>query len=165
MMTSSNGNIFRVTGPLCGKFTGHRWIPLTKASDTELCCFLRSGPSWINACVNNREAGDLRRHHAHHDVIVKCEGDCYFTKTHHSCMSNVYTIPGIYGLLWLWANFTRYQVVLLQQLWFMSWISAAIIDRLYVQCNQPLLYVKFISDYLIVQIIFIKYMQTVIHSD
>ena len=34
MMTSSNGNIFRVTGPLCGEFTGHRWIPLTKASDT-----------------------------------------------------------------------------------------------------------------------------------
>ena len=24
MMTSSNGNIFRVTGPLCGKFAGHR---------------------------------------------------------------------------------------------------------------------------------------------
>ena len=33
MMTSSNGNIFRVTGPLCGEFTGHRWIPQTKASD------------------------------------------------------------------------------------------------------------------------------------
>ena len=36
MMTSSNGNIFRVTGPLCGEFTGRRWIPLTKASDAEL---------------------------------------------------------------------------------------------------------------------------------
>ena len=35
-MTSSNGNIFRVTGTLCGEFTGHRWIPLTKASDAEL---------------------------------------------------------------------------------------------------------------------------------
>ena len=32
MMTLSNGNIFRVTGPFCGKFTGHRWIHLTKAS-------------------------------------------------------------------------------------------------------------------------------------
>ena len=39
MMTSSNGNIFRVTGPLCGEFTGHRWIPDTKASDAELWCF------------------------------------------------------------------------------------------------------------------------------
>ena len=31
-MTSSNGNIIRVTGPLCGEFNGRRWIPLTKAS-------------------------------------------------------------------------------------------------------------------------------------
>ena len=53
MITSSNGNIFRVTGPLCGEFTGHRWIPHTKASDAELWCFfyLRlnkrlSKPSW-----------------------------------------------------------------------------------------------------------------------
>ena len=27
MMTSSNGNIFHVTGHLCGEFTGLRWIP------------------------------------------------------------------------------------------------------------------------------------------
>ena len=39
-MTSSNGNIFRVTGHLCGEFTGLRWIPRTKASDAELWCFL-----------------------------------------------------------------------------------------------------------------------------
>ena len=44
MMTSSNGNIFRVTGPLCGEFTGHQWIPLTKGSDTKLWCFLWSAP-------------------------------------------------------------------------------------------------------------------------
>ena len=40
MMTSSNGNIFRVTGHLCRVFTGHRWIPRTKASDAERWCFL-----------------------------------------------------------------------------------------------------------------------------
>ena len=68
MMTSSNGNISRVTGPLCGEFTGHRWIPLTKASDTGLWCFLWS--AWINGWVNNHEAGVLRRHRAHYDVIV-----------------------------------------------------------------------------------------------
>ena len=39
MMTSSNGNIFRVTGPSWGEITGHRWIPLTKATDTELWCY------------------------------------------------------------------------------------------------------------------------------
>ena len=42
MLTSSNGKIFRVTGHLCGEFTGHRWIPHTKASDAELQCFLWS---------------------------------------------------------------------------------------------------------------------------
>ena len=39
MMTSSHGNIFRVTGPLCGEFTGQRWIPRTKASNAELWFF------------------------------------------------------------------------------------------------------------------------------
>ena len=40
MKMSSDGSIFRITGPLCGEFTSHRWIPLTKASNTELWCFL-----------------------------------------------------------------------------------------------------------------------------
>ena len=42
MMTSSNGNFFRVTGHLCGEFTGFRSIPRTKASNAELWCFLWS---------------------------------------------------------------------------------------------------------------------------
>ena len=36
MMTSSNENIFHVTGHLRGTFTGHRWITRTKASNAEL---------------------------------------------------------------------------------------------------------------------------------
>ena len=39
MMTSSNVDIFRVTGPLWGELTGDRWILLTKANDAELWCF------------------------------------------------------------------------------------------------------------------------------
>ena len=39
MMTSANGSIFRVTGPLRGEFTGHQWIPPAKASDAELWFF------------------------------------------------------------------------------------------------------------------------------
>ena len=69
MMTSSNGNFFRVTGPLCGVFTGHRWILHHKglwlgALFFSLIC------AWINDKVNNREAADLRRHRADNDVIV-----------------------------------------------------------------------------------------------
>ena len=44
MITSSNGNIFRVTGHLCGEFTGDRWIPRTTASDAEFWCFHWSAP-------------------------------------------------------------------------------------------------------------------------
>ena len=69
MMTSSNGNIFHVTGHLCGEFTGHRWIALTKASDADLWCFLWSA-SEINDWVNNREAGDLKCYRAHYDITV-----------------------------------------------------------------------------------------------
>ena len=60
---------FRVTGHLCGEFTSDRWIPRTKASDAELWCLLWSAPG-INDWVNNGDAGDLRRHRAHCDVIV-----------------------------------------------------------------------------------------------
>ena len=44
MMTSSNGNIFRVTGHLCGEFIGPRWIYHTKASDADLWSLLWSAP-------------------------------------------------------------------------------------------------------------------------
>ena len=70
MAMSSNGNIFCVTGPFCGEFTGHWWIPLTKANDAELWSFLCSAP-WINGWINNRDAGDFRRHRNHYDVIVR----------------------------------------------------------------------------------------------
>ena len=66
-MTSSNGNIFRVTGHLCGEFTGPRWIPHKKASDAELWYFSLIHTR-INGWVNNGYAGDLRRHRAHYDV-------------------------------------------------------------------------------------------------
>ena len=59
----------RYTGPLCGEFTGPRWIPLTKASDAELWCFLWSALG-INGWINTRDAGDLRHDRAHCDVIV-----------------------------------------------------------------------------------------------
>ena len=69
MMTSSNGNLIRVTGPLCGEFTGDQWIPLTKASDAELWSFLLICAR-INGWVNNRVVGDFKRHRAHYDATV-----------------------------------------------------------------------------------------------
>ena len=68
MMTSSNGNIFRVTGPLLGnspvpgEFPSQR--PVTRSFMFSLICV------WINSWINNSEAGDLRRYRVHYDVIV-----------------------------------------------------------------------------------------------
>ena len=73
MMTSSNGHIFRVTGHLCGEFTGPGYSPhkgqWRGALMFSLIC------ARINGRVNNGEAGDLRRHRAHCDVIVMCSMD------------------------------------------------------------------------------------------
>ena len=69
-MTSSNGNIFRVTGHLCVEFTDHRWIPHTHKGQWRGALMLSLICTWINGWVNNGEAGDLRRHRAHYDVIV-----------------------------------------------------------------------------------------------
>ena len=70
MMTSPNENIFRVTGPLRGEFTGDQWIPLAKASDANRAWMFSDICAWINGWVNNREAGDWSRHRAHYDVTV-----------------------------------------------------------------------------------------------
>ena len=64
MMTSWNGNIFRVTGALFGEFTGHRWIPLTKASDAELWCLLWSAPERLS------KQSVIWDHRTHHDVTA-----------------------------------------------------------------------------------------------
>ena len=68
-MTSSNGNIFRVTGPLWWESTGHRWIPTHKGEWRRALIFSLICAR-IKGWVNNHEAGDLRRHRAHYDVIV-----------------------------------------------------------------------------------------------
>ena len=41
-MMSSDGNIFNVTGPLCGEFTGDWRIPLTKPVTQSFDVFLFS---------------------------------------------------------------------------------------------------------------------------
>ena len=50
MMTSWNGNAFRVTGPLWGESTGARWIPLTKDQwrSFEVSLVLAEANRWIN---------------------------------------------------------------------------------------------------------------------
>ena len=73
MMTSSNGNMFRVTGfcagnspvtagsPVTGEFLWHR--PVTRSFD--VFSDLR-----LNKRLSKQDAGDLRRNRAHYDVTV-----------------------------------------------------------------------------------------------
>ena len=76
MTTSSNGDSFRVTVHFCGEFTDPRWIPrthrpVTRSFDVFFDLRLSKRLSvWVNGWANNREAGDLKRHSAHYDVIV-----------------------------------------------------------------------------------------------
>ena len=82
IVMTTNGNIFRVTGPLCGEFTGHRWIPRTKgqwrgALMFSLIC------AWTNSWANNGYAGDLRRYRAHYDVIIM-NGDLISCRPKHN---------------------------------------------------------------------------------
>ena len=85
IVTSSNGNIFRITGPLCGESTSEcpphkgqwRW-----AFMFSLIC------AWINSWVNTREAGDLRRHCAHHDVTVM-----YQERAQHDASNSTHPLP------------------------------------------------------------------------
>ena len=72
MMTSSNGNIFRVTGPLCGEFTGPGEFPtqrpVTRSLMFSMIC------AWTNGWVNKLEAGDLGRHRGNYDVNIMVLG-------------------------------------------------------------------------------------------
>ena len=70
MMTSSNGNIFHVTGHLSGEFNRHRWIPRPHKGQWRGALMFSLICARINGWVNNREAGDLRRHRAHCDVTI-----------------------------------------------------------------------------------------------
>ena len=54
MMTSSNGNIFRVTGLLCGEFTSHLWIPAQRP-------VTRSFDAFFDLCLNKQLSKQWRR--------------------------------------------------------------------------------------------------------
>ena len=74
MMTSSNKNIFRVTGHLCGEFTGRRWMNSPHKGQWRGALMFSLIGAWINGWVNNGEAGDLRRHRTHCDITVIVHG-------------------------------------------------------------------------------------------
>ena len=74
-MTSSNRNIFRVTGPLCGEFTGHRWIPPRRP-------VTRSFDVFFDLRLNKRLSKQswgwwFETQSRHYDVTVMGKGDFF----------------------------------------------------------------------------------------
>ena len=106
MMTSSNGNIFLFTGPLCGEFTGHRLIPLTKASDAELWLFLWSASEQTVSKQSRRRwfatpSCSLLRHcNVRYESTKNCSYMYYENKTDaisyalHSCYDADFVVAG-----------------------------------------------------------------------
>ena len=69
LMTSSNGNIFCVTGPFV---RGMHRSPVNSPHKGQLrgALMFSLTCAWNNGWANNRETGDLRRHCAQYDVTV-----------------------------------------------------------------------------------------------
>ena len=72
MMTSSNGNIFRVISGYWPFVRGIHQSPVNSPRKGQWRgpLMFSSICAWINGWVNNREAGDLKRHRTHYDVTV-----------------------------------------------------------------------------------------------
>ena len=82
MMTSSNGNIYRVTDPLCPSQK-----PVPRSFDVFLIC------AWINGWGNNRKAGDLRHTPSdslwrHCNALTRCSVKCWRYASIHIPFSN-----------------------------------------------------------------------------
>ena len=69
MMTSSNGNIFRMTGICAGNSLVTGEFPPHKGQSRGALMFSLMC-TWMNGWVNNHEAGDLRCHRTRYEVTV-----------------------------------------------------------------------------------------------
>ena len=109
MTTSSNGNIFLITGLLCGvgnspitgEFPAQR--PVMRSFDAFFIC------AWINSWVNNHEANDLRCHCDHCNVTVM---HCNY---HTVCNTELWFTVPIYVYIIKYANLRVYHQIFLWQ--------------------------------------------------
>ena len=126
IMASSNGNIFRVTGPLCGEFTGPGEFPaqrpVTRSFDVSFD--LRSNkrlskqwrgwwfetqscPLWRhrNGCLDHRQQSLI--------PLKQWTSHTHSQKIRHKCCSTSFTvIVSVYPLMWsiCWCSIIRFIV-------------------------------------------------------
>ena len=121
-MTSPNWNIFRVAGLLCGEFTGHRWIPLTKVSDAEWFeTPLRSSWHHCNACFKRCDTWWRYDMEMISTFLAHCEGNplvigvpvmrkflCFLCCQHEQTIEQANEVPVIwYAMTLLWVEITN----------------------------------------------------------
>ena len=83
--------------PVTGEFPSQR--PVMWSFDVFLIC------AWINGWVNNREAGHLRRHRDHYDVIVMSSSVCSSFNT--ETIKGVKKFVTFHQSSWKWASDLR----------------------------------------------------------
>ena len=98
---SSNGNIFRVTGPVWGDppvITGFPSQRLVMQSVGVFC-------AWTKGLATYREADDLRRHRVHYDITVM-KYICFWIQRMHRAIYILGLTECVisYSLLWLYVH-------------------------------------------------------------
>ena len=99
IMTSSNGNIVHVTGPFVQGI--HRAsVNSPHKGQCRVALMFSLICTWINGWVNNREAGDLRRHRSHYDFIVMQIGDCKMCETSYTRFTTWIVLINTHSFQW-----------------------------------------------------------------
>ena len=115
-MMSSNGNIFRVIGPLWGESTGHRWtVDSPHKGQWRAALTFSSICASTNGWATNLAADDLGHYRAYYDVTVMK----YISFVKHRCLAflyiyarqtlhNISTLAQcIYMQIWSWCTASR----------------------------------------------------------
>ena len=91
--------------PVTGEFPAQRQV--TRSFDVSFIC------AWINHWVNNREAGDLRRHRAHYGVIVMLSSGIAL----HYSDANVSQIAGNSHVVQLYVKARSFTIIKVPPYW------------------------------------------------
>ena len=103
MMTSSNGNICTLLA-LCVRGIYRSSVNSPHKGQWRGALMFSLICAWINAWVNNREAGDLRRHRTHYGVIV-------MKQDIHTLMSTMLHVTSFSDIVPMLVHFTNICVI------------------------------------------------------
>ena len=130
MMTSSNGNIFRVTGHLCGEFTGHWWgefpsqRPVTRSFDVYLICALNKQSrgwwfEWQSCSLWRHCNGHRSRDSQPCPAPINHELNSQACKCYFQPQIDIMKAPWQIAFMWI-----PWNPLMINQYWFRQWLGA-----------------------------------------